>query len=48
MASVFWYSQGVIMIDHLEQGRMINGAYYGYKGNFLIIPHMHCQSFYYA
>ena len=28
MASVFWDSQGVIMIDYLEQGRTINGAYY--------------------
>ena len=28
MASIFWDSQGVIMIDYLEQGRMINGAYY--------------------
>ena len=26
MASVFWGSQGVIMIDYLEQGRTINGA----------------------
>ena len=28
MASIFWDSQGVIMIDYLEQGRTINGAYY--------------------
>ena len=28
MASVFWDSQGVIMIDYLEQGRAINDAYY--------------------
>ena len=28
MASVFWDSQGVIMMDYLEQGRTINGAYY--------------------
>ena len=28
MASVFWDSQGVIMIDNLEQGHMVNGAYY--------------------
>ena len=28
MASVFWDSQGVIMIDYLKQGRTINGAYY--------------------
>ena len=28
MASVFWDSQGVIMIDYLKQGRTINSAYY--------------------
>ena len=28
MASVFWDTQGVIMIDHFEQGRTITGAYY--------------------
>ena len=28
MTSVFWDSQGVIMIDYLEQGRTINGAYH--------------------
>ena len=28
MASVFWDSQRVIVIDHLQQGRTINGAYY--------------------
>ena len=28
MVSIFWDSQGVIMIDYLEQGRTINGAYY--------------------
>ena len=28
MASIFWDSQGVIMIDYLEQGRTISGAYY--------------------
>ena len=28
MASIFWDSQGAIMIDYLEQGRTINGAYY--------------------
>ena len=28
MASIFWDSQGVIMSEYLEQGRMINGAYY--------------------
>ena len=26
MASIVWDSQGVIMIDYLEQGRTINGA----------------------
>ena len=31
MASVFWDGQGVIMIDYLEQGRMINDAYYACK-----------------
>ena len=25
MASIFWDSQGVIMIDYIEQGRTING-----------------------
>ena len=28
MASIFWDSQGVIMIYYYEQGRTINGAYY--------------------
>ena len=28
MASVFWDSQGVIMIGYLEQGRTINDAYH--------------------
>jgi hypothetical protein len=28
MASIFWNSQGIIMIDYLEQGRTINGSYY--------------------
>ena len=28
MASIFWDSQGVIMIDYLEQCRTINGAYF--------------------
>ena len=28
MASVFWDSQGVIMIDDLEQGCKIHGAYH--------------------
>ena len=31
MASIFWHSQGVIMIDYLEQGRTINGAYYAFE-----------------
>ena len=26
MSSIFWDSQGVIIIDYLEQGCMINGA----------------------
>ena len=26
--SIFWDSQGEIMIDYLQQGRMIDGAYY--------------------
>ena len=29
MVSIFWDSQGMILIDFLEQGRTINGAYYG-------------------
>ena len=28
MASVFWDSQRVIMVDYLELGRTIIGAYY--------------------
>jgi len=28
MASVFWDSDGVIMIDYLEHGRTITGRYY--------------------
>jgi hypothetical protein len=28
MASTFWDSQGIIMIDYLEQGRTIYGTYY--------------------
>ena len=28
MASIFWDSQGVIMIDYLKQDCTINGAYY--------------------
>ena len=31
IASIFWDSQGVIMIDYLERCRMINGAYYAGK-----------------
>ena len=26
-ASIFWDSQGMVMLDYLEQGRTINGAY---------------------
>ena len=28
MASMFWDSQGVIMLDYLEEDHKINGAYY--------------------
>ena len=28
MASIFWNRQDVIMIDYLEQGGTINGAFY--------------------
>ena len=28
MTSIFWDSQGVIMVDYLEEGCTINGAYY--------------------
>ena len=28
MASVFWDSQGIIIVDYLQEGRLINGAYY--------------------
>ena len=31
MASIFWESQGMIIIDYLEQGCTINGAYYASK-----------------
>ena len=31
MASIFWDCQGLIMIDYLEQGPMINGAYHAGK-----------------
>ena len=31
MTSIFWDSQGVIMIDYLEQGCTIKGAYYAGK-----------------
>ena len=27
-ASIIWDSQGIIMVDYLEEGRTINGAYY--------------------
>jgi len=28
MASVFWDSEGVLMIDYLERGKTITGVYY--------------------
>ena len=28
MATVFWYSQGVIYIDYLEKGKTVTGLYY--------------------
>ena len=28
MASIFWDSQGIIMVDYLAESRTINGAYY--------------------
>ena len=28
MTSIVWDNQGVIMVEYLEDGRMINGAYY--------------------
>ena len=28
MASIFWDSKGVIMVDYLEEGPMINDVYY--------------------
>ena len=28
MASIFWDSQGVIMVDYTEEGCAINGTYY--------------------
>ena len=28
MASIFWDSQGVIIVAYLEDGHTINGAYY--------------------
>ena len=31
LASIIWNSQGMIMIDYLEQGRTINGKYYADK-----------------
>ena len=31
MASIFWDSQDVIMVDYLEEGHTINGAYYAEK-----------------
>ena len=31
MVPIFWGSQGVIMIDYIEQGSTINGAYHAGK-----------------
>ena len=31
MSSIFWYSQGVIMINYLELGCTVNSAYYAGK-----------------
>ena len=31
MATIVWNSQGVVMVDYLEQGRTIKGAYYAGK-----------------
>ena len=31
MASIFWDNQGVIIVDYLEEGRTLNGAYYAEK-----------------
>ena len=31
MASIFWDSQGVIMVDYLQEGHTINDAYYAEK-----------------
>ena len=28
MASIFWDNQVVIMVDYLEEGHTMNGAYY--------------------
>ena len=28
VASVFWDKQDIIMVDYLEEGHMMNGAYY--------------------
>ena len=36
MVSIFWDSQGVIMIDYLEQDRTINSA--GYAGKLMVTP----------
>ena len=35
MASIFWDSQGVIMVDYLEEGHMMNGAYYAEEPRWL-------------
>ena len=31
MTSIFWDSQGVTMVDYLEEGRTISGAHYAEK-----------------
>ena len=28
MATAFWYSHGIILIDYLQKGKTITGAYY--------------------
>ena len=30
MATVFWDSEGIVLIDNLEHGRTITGTYYAY------------------
>ena len=31
MATIFWYSQGIVRVDYLEEGLRINGVYYAEK-----------------